>query len=423
MKRDKKDVFVYADWIGFEKPTLVGILNYQGIKGHSSFSFEYDTEWLEQGQYRHLDPELLFFGGVQYPADKEIFGIFSDSMPDTWGRTLLKRREIQRAKERKEQPQVLHDIDYLLGVHDLSRMGGLRFKTDPTGEFLDDNPYFPMPPYSSLSELQQAAKSYEEDAGQDKIKKWLNLLIAPGASLGGARPKANIIGKDHHLWIAKFPSKADAIDKAAWEFLAYQLAVRCKIEMAESQIVLLSNSSHRTFLTKRFDRLAEKRIHFASAMTLTGNNETTLKIREASYLDLVDIIETYGVDVEVNLNQLWRRIIFNITISNTDDHLRNHGFILEKRGWRLSPAYDLNPSIDKGGLALNINNVDNRLDFTLAMSVGPYFRLDKKDMLQIIQEVTETVNQWKELAKEIGIPRSEILLMEPAFNIKFSAKL
>lgn len=420
MKRDKKEVFVYADWIGFEAPTLVGILSHQGIKGHSSFSFEYDTEWLERGHYRHLDPELLFFEGAQYPADKEIFGIFSDSMPDTWGRTLLKRREIQRAKEQKEKPQVLYDIDYLLGVHDLSRMGGLRFKIDPTGEFLDDNPHFPTPPYSSLGELQQAVKSCEEDAGQDEIKKWLNLLIAPGASLGGARPKANIIGKDQHLWIAKFPSKADVIDKAAWEFLAYQLAIECKIEMAESEIVLLSNSSHHTFLTKRFDRSAEKRIHFASAMTLTGNNEETLKTREASYLDLVDIIETYGVDVEANLQQLWRRIVFNIAISNTDDHLRNYGFILEKKGWRLAPAYDLNPSTDKDGLALNINTDENRLDIALAMSVGAYFRLDQKGMMQIIRDVLESVSQWKDLAKKIGISRNEILLMEPAFYANFS---
>lgn len=418
MKNKTKKVIVYADWVGIEKPTIIGVLTAQGVKGRTSFSFEYDAKWIEKRQYPHLDPELQFFVGPQYPTDKEIFGIFSDSMPDTWGRTLLKRREAIRAIEKGEKPNILYDIDYLLGVYDLSRMGAIRFKKELDGPFVDENALTPTPPHSSLNELQQAVNAIEGDSNQEDIKKWLSVLLAPGSSLGGARPKANIIGKDQQLWIAKFPSKTDVTDKGAWEYLAYRLALNAGIDMSESQLINLSGHHH-TFLTRRFDRTTQGRIHFASAMTLTGNNEQTLKQKEASYLDLVDVIETYGVDIHTNLSQLWRRIIFNIAISNTDDHLRNHGFILEKEGWRLAPAYDLNPSIDKNGLALNISSTENHLEFELAMSVGAYFRLDNSAMKHIIRDVLESVKQWENIAKEIGIPRKDITLMQSAFNTEF----
>ena len=238
--------------------------------------------------------------------------------------------------------------------------------------------------------------------------------MAPGSSLGGARPKANILDENKELWIAKFPSKNDTIDKAAWEYLAYILATKAGINMAPCRIEKIAGN-YNTFFTKRFDREKEERIHFASAMTMTGNNEDTIRDNTASYLDLAEFVSNYGVNVEENLHQLWRRIIFNIAISNTDDHLRNHGFILTDEGWILSPAYDLNPSIDKDGLALNIDTNNNALDFELAKEVGEYFRLDVEKMNIIINEVLESVSQWKEIAKEIGIPRSEQELMEKAF--------
>lgn len=240
--------------------------------------------------------------------------------------------------------------------------------------------------------------------------------MAPGSSLGGARPKANILDENKELWIAKFPSKNDTIDKAAWEYLAYLLATKAGINMAPCRIEKIAGN-YNTFFTKRFDREKGERIHFASAMTMTGNNEDTIRDNTASYLDLAEFISNYGTNIEENLHQLWRRIIFNIAISNTDDHLRNHGFILTDEGWILSPAYDLNPSIDKDGLALNIDTDNNALNFELAKTVGEYFRLDEEHMNAIINEVLESVSQWKKIAKEIGIPRSEQELMEKAFNI------
>ncbi|WP_333696004.1 type II toxin-antitoxin system HipA family toxin [Flavobacterium sp.] len=412
----KTDIYVYAHWIGMQEPKIVGILSAQQAKGKKAFSFEYDKDWLKSGQQFLLDPDIQLYGGPQYPNQKENFGIFLDSMPDTWGRTLMKRREAQKAKEKKEKPKTLYDIDYLLGVYDESRMGALRFKTDLDGDFLDNNKTAPTPPWSSIRELQNAAHIFENDTDNEEVNRWLTVLMAPGSSLGGARPKANILDADKSLWIAKFPSKTDTIDKAAWEFLAYQLATKAGIEMAPCRMERILGKHH-TFFTKRFDRENGERIHFASAMTMTGNNEDTIRDNQASYLDIAEFISNHGANIEANLHQLWRRIIFNIAISNTDDHLRNHGFILTKEGWILSPAYDLNPSIDKDGLALNIDTDNNELDFDLAKSVGKYFRLNNNQMEVIIQEVLEVTNKWKTMANEIGISRSEQELMEKAFNI------
>lgn len=407
---------MYAHWKGMPEPKTIGILSAQQAKGKKAFSFEYDKNWLKTEQKFLLDPDIQLYGGSQYPNQKENFGIFLDSMPDTWGRTLMKRRVAQQAKEQNTKAPTLYDIDYLLGVYDESRMGALRFKTDVEGSFLDNNNQTPTPPWSSIRELQQAANSFENDEENNEAKKWLAILMAPGSSLGGARPKANILDENKELWIAKFPSKNDTIDKAAWEFLAYQLAINAGITMALCKIEKIAGKYH-TFFTKRFDREKGERIHFASAMTMTANNEDTIRDNPASYLDLAEFISNYGVDIEVNLHQLWRRIIFNIAISNTDDHLRNHGFILTAEGWVLSPAYDLNPSIDKDGLALNIDMHNNALDFELAKSIGEYFRLNENQMNLIINEVLESVNQWKEIATKIGIPRSEQELMEKAFRL------
>lgn len=415
MTEGKFDIYVYADWIGLNGPVQIGILSAHFAKAKKAFSFEYNKEWLEKGLYQLLDPDIAFYSGPQYPTDKENFGIFLDSMPDTWGKTLMKRREAQDARARNEKARTLYEIDFLLGVYDESRMGALRFKTDPDGPFLDNDDQNPTPPWSSLGDLQEAVNHLESDTENEAIRQWIAVLIAPGSSLGGARPKANILGKDKSLWIAKFPSKTDTVDKAAWEFLAYKLATSCGIEMAESKIEMIAGQYY-TFLTKRFDRKNDGRIHFASAMTMTGNTEETLKSLSPSYLDIVDVIENYGTNVEENLHQLWRRIIFNITVSNTDDHLRNHGFILNEKGWELSPAYDINPSIEKDGLALNIDTDDNALDFELAKSVGEFFRLSEDEMGTIINEVVTIVKDWKSIAKKIGISNKEQLLMEPAFK-------
>ncbi len=415
MAQGKFDIYIYADWAGLETPNLIGILSAHIAKGKKAFSFEYDKDWLKTDAQRLLDPDIEFYPGPQFPNKKENFGIFLDSMPDTWGRTLMKRRAAQDARARNEKPQTLYEIDYLLGVFDESRMGALRFKREPNGPFLDNDSQTPTPPWSSLGDLQEAARLLESDEQSDEIRKWIAILIAPGSSLGGARPKANVFDTEKNLWIAKFPSKTDTIDKALWEYLVYRLAISSGIEMAKSKVEKVSGQYH-TFLTQRFDRKNEQRIHFASAMTMTGNTEESIKDHAPSYLEIVEFIENYGVDVEGNLQQLWRRIVFNIAISNTDDHLRNHGFILTDKGWVLSPAYDLNPSIEKDGLALNIDMDDNSLDFELAKGVGEYFRLSEVEMQNILSDVLSAVRDWRAVAKKIGIKNSEIELMAGAFR-------
>lgn len=415
MAGNKTDIYVYADWQELGGPQLMGVLSAHQAKGRKAFSFTYDKQWLRSGNQYLIDPDLQFFAGQQFANGKENFGVFLDSMPDTWGRTLMKRRAAQLAKANGASVKTLYDVDFLLGVYDETRMGALRFKLDLQGDFLDNDSEKSTPPWSTVRELQQAVVHYENEKESEIINKWLEILIAPGSSLGGARPKANILDQNKHPWIAKFPSKNDMVDKAAWEYLAYKLAIDAGINMAECKIEKIIGSYH-TFFTKRFDRLGDERIHFASAMTMTGNNEETIKKQPASYLDLVEFIQRYGTNVKENLEQLWRRIIFNIAISNTDDHLRNHGFILSKEGWILSPAYDLNPSIDKSGLALNIDMDNNALDFDLAKSVGEYFRLSNKQMEKTMEEVFRAVKNWKHIAEQIGISRAEQELMAKAFN-------
>lgn len=410
-------IYVYAHWQGMKGPVEIGVLTAQQAKGKKAFSFAYHKEWLDAYKPLVLDPDLSNYPGPQYPThNKENFGVFQDAMPDTWGRMLMKRREAQLAREQKRSIQTLYELDFLLGVFDEGRMGALRFKIDPAGDFLDNNNNIPIPHWSHIRELQEAARIIEEDKDTEVVKKHIALLIAPGSSLGGARPKANILDDTGQPWIAKFPSASDTIDKAAWEYLAYQLAIDAGICMAPSRIEKVAGKYH-TFFTKRFDRLAGERIHFASAMTMTGNSEDTVRDQPGSYLEIAEAIQNYGANIPTDLAQLWRRMVFNIALSNTDDHFRNHGFILKDNGWQLSPAYDINPSVDKEGLSLNIDMDDNSLDFELAKSVGVYFRLTQAQMDGILSEVLLSVKKWQNIAAKIGISRSEQEEMEKAFRV------
>ena len=416
MATSKTDVWVYAHWKGLIEPMLIGTLSAHQAKGRKAFSFEYDKLWINSQAQFLLDPDISWFTGTQFPVGKENFGTFMDSMPDTWGRKLMQRRAAQKAREEGNKTPTLYELDYLLGVHDSTRMGALRFKLDPSGPFLDNDHHSPTPPWAYIRELQHSAEIFENNESAADDKKWLDLLIAPGSSLGGARPKANILDQNDHPWIAKFPSSNDTTDKAAWEYLAYLLAIDAGINMAECKLEKV-RGPFRTFFAKRFDRENGERIHFASAMTMKGKNEDTIRDETPSYLDIAEFLQYSGSDIDKDLHQLWRRIVFNITISNTDDHLRNHGFILSEKGWRLSPAYDLNPSIDKSGLALNIDMDNNMLDYNLAKSVGVFFRLKEKEMGQIIEEVRVAVGKWRNVAAEIGISRAEQELMAPAFAL------
>ena len=415
MADNKTDIWVYAHWVGMPEPKSIGILYAHQAKGKKAFNFEYNKDWIKSKQQKLLDPEIQWYDGQQFSNKEQDFGILLDSMPDTWGRTLMKRRAAQKAKEEAKPVPTLYDIDFLSGVYDENRMGALRFKLSPEGSFLDNDHEAAAPPSYSIRELQHAADIIESDADNKDVKKWIAMLMAPGSALGGARPKANILDESGHPMIAKFPSRNDSIDKAAWEFLAYKLAIHAGIEMTESQIQHISGK-HNTFFTKRFDRVDGERVHFASAMTMTNNNEDTIRDNSASYLDLAEFIQYSGANIKADLHQLWKRIIFNIAISNTDDHLRNHGFLLRDNGWILSPAYDINPSIDKAGLALNIDEYNNALDFNLAKSVGQYFQLTNEQMDTIIEEVIASVRYWKKIATEIGISRGEQKLMDSAFR-------
>jgi serine/threonine-protein kinase HipA len=420
-KTDKKrELYVYADWHGLNGPVYMGVLGAELLRGKEIFSFEYYTNWLQSGQAQLLDPDLQLYAGTQYlnNQDKSNFGMFLDSSPDRWGRILMRRREAALARIEKRLEQNLFETDYLLGVYDAHRMGGLRFKLDPEGPFLNDNKEMASPPWTSIRELERISLRLEDDDVIDdpEYMKWLNMLVAPGSSLGGARPKASVLDSDNHLWIAKFPSKNDQSDIGGWEIVTYELAIASGVNMAEAQAKKFTNINN-TFLTKRFDRTKDgKRIHFASAMTLLGHVDGENYAEGVSYLELVDFITTKGANVNDDLEQLWRRIVFSICVSNTDDHLRNHGFILTPGGWVLSPAYDINPVETGTGLKLNISENDNSLSLDLALEVYPYFRLKEGRANNIIEEVKIAVRNWRAVATKYGMSKAEQELKSRAFQ-------
>lgn len=416
---NKRAISVYSHWQGMEEPSLLGVLHSERLKGKEIFSFAYGDDWLASDHAQLLDPDLQLYPGLQpLGGDQHNFGLFLDSSPDRWGRLLMRRREAALARTEDRPEQNLYETDYLLGVYDGHRMGALRFKLEGEGPFLNDNRALASPPWTSLRELEQISLKLEEDEIIDDpdYLKWLSMLIAPGASLGGARPKASIVNKDNSLWIAKFPSRADEGDIGAWEMVTHRLAKAAGVNMAASMVKKFS-SHHHTFLTKRFDRTSEgHRIHFASAMTMlgyTGGNDHDDGI---SYLELAEFISENGANVNEDLEELWRRIVFSICVSNTDDHLRNHGFMLSDAGWLLSPAYDINPVETGTGLKLNISDNDNSLDLDLALQVHPFFRLTTARAAEIMEEVKRAARGWKGLATEYGISRAAQELKSRAFS-------
>jgi len=419
MAEKKRIIQVFADWQTMSEPQLIGFLSAIQIRGKEIFSFEYDKEWLRLNADKHnLDPDLKLYSGQQYLNDtKSNFGIFMDSSPDRWGRLLMRRREAAMARLEDRKEKLLFETDYLLGVYDQHRTGAIRFKTDDEGNFLIDNKVMAAPPFTSLRELEQASLNLEKADSIDNpdYLKWLNMLIAPGSSLGGARPKASVMDSKNNLWIAKFPSNFDDRDTGAWEMVVNELAQKSGIQMAEAMIQKFSGRHH-TYLTKRFDRISTtKRIHFASAMTLLGHSDGTDYQDGASYLHIAEFIMRNGANVERNLEQLWRRIVFNICVSNTDDHLRNHGFLLTNQGWTLSLAYDINPIETGTGLKLNISENDNALDLDLALEVAPFFRIDQPQAKQIIAEIKKVISTWQTVANKYKIGRNEQEMISRAF--------
>ena len=413
------EIYVYENWKS-DIPSLIGTLYVDGGRGKQVVSFEYDEEWLRDLTNNvSLDPDLGMFKGRQYaPADKLMFGVFEDSCPDRWGRLLMKRREAIIAKREERKPRTLTEADFLIGVYDETRMGGLRFSASKGGAFLSDDKELATPPWTTLRKLESASLAFEKnDDGMEE--KWLKQLVAPGSSLGGARPKASVLAPDGSLWIAKFPSKNDDINVGAWEMVVHDLAKLCNLNVPDAKLENFSKTGS-TFLTKRFDRDGNRRIHFASAMTLLGKKDGANATEGSSYLDIASIIRQNSVSPKKDLLELWRRMVFNMAVSNTDDHLRNHGFIMEKEGWILSPLYDVNPNIYGDTLSLNVDSDNNLIDFHLALSVAELYGLTNEQALEELKEIKNIVeSNWRRLAKDYGLSRSEIEGMEPAFNMAY----
>ncbi len=416
MLTNQKNIFVYDDFSD-ERPLLMGTLFVNIIKGYESYSFEYDKEWLKKTELALiLDPELRPYSGRQYPIGKNIFGLFADASPDRWGRVLMNKRERILAEKEGRKPSKLHDSDYLMGVYDETRMGGIRFKLDTAGSFLSDDKDTAAPPWTTLRTLEEASRNYENDE-TGLSEKWLNQLIKPGSSLGGARPKATILDTQKELWIAKFPSKNDENDTGAWEMVAHDLALQCGLNVPNAKLEKFSSLGS-TFLIKRFDRQGDKRIHFASAMTLLGKTDGASAADGSSYLDIASFIKSCGAQPKKDLVELWKRIVFNMAISNTDDHLRNHAFIFTKKGWILSPLYDVNPVPYGDELSLNINEYDNRINIDLAIQSAIKFGISKSDAKVYADDILKIVREnWKKKAIEYRLTRGQIEKMRPAFTV------
>ncbi|WP_114941283.1 type II toxin-antitoxin system HipA family toxin [Mucilaginibacter endophyticus] len=412
-------ILVYADWDGLPEIAEFGTLTADISRGNEIFSFEYSPSWLQSPQAQLLDPDLQLYAGPQYlNDDKPNFGMFLDSSPDRWGRMLMKRREAITARQEERKPVSLNESDFLLGVFDGTRMGGLRFKTTADGEFLSHVAELAAPPWIALRDLEYASLRLEtEDMSATEELRWLNMLIAPGSSLGGARPKASVTDPEGNLWMAKFPSANDEYDMGAWEMVVLELALIAGIKVSPAQLQQFSGK-HRTFLTSRFDRVGgNRRVHFASAMTLLGQQDGADFHSGSSYLDMVEFIIRNGSNVKENLKELWKRVVFNILVKNTDDHLRNHGFLLRDNGWELSPAYDMNANPQGRGLTLNISENDNSLDPELALSVAVHFRLKLEDAKVMLEQIKNAVAQWPKIATKYKLPRREQENMDSAFSI------
>lgn len=394
-------IWVWLDDPAFGPLQHIGTLS-RGDRGNVRFAYE--PGWIRHAQAFPLDPELDLTAGEFFPGDSN-FGVFMDSCPDRWGQTLMKRREAVEAAEEGRTPRTLGPWEFLLGVQDCTRMGALRFSRPGEQSFLADEA-LSAPPVTRIAELQAVAleltRKKQDDRG--KIKEWLKVLVAPGSSLGGARPKANLVDEDGSFWIAKFPSADDDYDVALWEKLLHDLARRCGITVPEARIMQIGSGYH-TFLVQRFDRAAGRRRFFASAMTMLNHVDT----EDASYLELAEFIATYGeVDyIDRDLEELFTRVVFNVATANRDDHLRNHGFLRSPAGWRLAPAFDMNPSFKKDGHVLSLDLHNRQPDMDVVLSTAGFYRLESGRAKEIIAAVRAAVGEWKECAGKIGLSEQE----------------
>ena len=405
-----KKLYVYADFDWLKEIELIGELGYESLRGSDSYCFIFSDDWLKKHGDLFLSDDLNNYPGQQYTQPgKDIFGCFSDALPDRWGRTLLLRREQLAAMEEKRPVRRLSSFDFLTGIDDFSRMGAFRFKEDSDGEFINVSESLKIPPLTDIREL-IAASAEIERSEEDNVmpdRKWLAQLVQPGSSLGGARPKASVIDTNKTLYVAKFPSRKDDYDAGLWEHFSHLLAAKAGINAAKTKVIATGEKYH-TLLSERFDRTKDgQRIHFASAMTLLGLNDGDNATTGHGYLDIVDFIIQNCTDVDRNLQELYRRVAFYICIGNSDDHFRNHGFLLTAKGCTLSPAYDMNPTQNEYQNLL-ISATSNKADLNILLDACGDYMLNCKTAEDIISEVTEAVKGWREWAVRLGIFKREM---------------
>jgi serine/threonine-protein kinase HipA len=412
-------LLVFADFDWLDKPELVGELCYEKLRGSESYAFRFDDNWLKFHAGIKLSEDINNYPGLQYTQPgNDIFGCFSDALPDRWGRTLLKRREQIQASEEKRAVRNLSSFDYLMGIDDFSRMGGFRLKRELDGDFINVSPSLKIPPLTELRQLVLASQEVEKSEENDVLpeKKWIAQLIQPGTSLGGARPKAGVLDDSGNLCIAKFPSRKDDYDTGLWEHFSHLLARKAGIYAAQTK-VLGGLGKYHTLLSKRFDRTDEgKRIHFASSMSLLGLRDGDNAQGGYGYLNIVDFILQSCCDVEKNLQELYRRVAFNICIGNSDDHFRNHGFLLTPRGWTLSPAYDMNPTLNEYQ-SLLINESSNKADIRTLLESCESYMIKKEVAENIIRQVQAAVAGWENLAVLLQIPAREVTMFKDRFKL------
>lgn len=412
-------LLVFADFDWLDKPELVGELCYEKLRGSESYAFRFDDNWLKFHAGIKLSEDINNYPGLQYTQPgNDIFGCFSDALPDRWGRTLLKRREQIQASEEKRAVRNLSSFDYLMGIDDFSRMGGFRLKRELDGDFINVSPSLKIPPLTELRQLVLASQEVEKSEENDVLpeKKWIAQLIQPGTSLGGARPKAGVLDDSGNLCIAKFPSRKDDYDTGLWEHFSHLLARKAGIYAAQTK-VLGGLGKYHTLLSKRFDRTDEgKRIHFASSMSLIGLRDGDNAQGGYGYLNIVDFILQSCCDVEKNLQELYRRVAFNICIGNSDDHFSNHGFLLTPRGWTLSPAYDMNPTLNEYQ-SLLINESSNKADIRTLLESCESYMIKKEVAENIIRQVQAAVAGWENLAVLLQIPAREVTMFKDRFKL------
>lgn len=413
-----KKLYVYADFDWLKEIELVGELSYESLRGSDSYGFKFDNVWLKKHGDIFISEDLNNYPGQQYTqTGKDIFGCFSDSLPDRWGRMLLNRREQILASEEKRPVRRLSSFDYLTGIDDYSRMGGFRFKESEESDFINVSDALRIPPLTDIRALLAASQEIEKSEEENLLpdKKWLAQLVQPGSSLGGARPKASVVDSDKMLYVAKFPSHKDDYDVGLWEHFSHLLAIKAGIKAADTKIIQ-TNGKYHILLSRRFDRTEEdRRIHFASAMTLLGLSDGDNATTGHGYPDIVDFILQSCTNVEENLQELYRRVAFNIRIGNSDDHFRNHGFLLTAKGWTLSPAYDMNPTLNEYQ-SLLISSSSNQADLTILLDACEEYMLSRKEAERIIVEVIESIKGWRILATKLGISKREMEMFSLVFD-------